>query len=104
EAVDKGRGGKAWREIARGGEGGFKSLEFDGLVGLLGPREVARAVRDRIAADIRQVVSDSDVETKLAATGQVVNPGTPAEFTEALEDQLKTVRQIGETLGIKPAQ
>jgi hypothetical protein len=33
-----------------------------------------------------------------------VNPGTPAEFTEALEDQLKTVRQIGDTLGIKPAQ
>jgi len=64
----------------------------------------APAVRERIAADIRQVVSDSDVETKLAATGQVVNPGTPTEFTEAIEDQLKTVRQIGETLGIKPAQ
>src|SRR6478752_7464622 len=95
---------KALNDIPTAAEAGFKSLEFDGLVGLLGPREVAPAVRDRIAADIRQVVSDPDVETKLAATGQVVNPGTPAEFTEALEDQLKTVRQIGETLGIKPAQ
>jgi tripartite-type tricarboxylate transporter receptor subunit TctC len=95
---------KALDDIPTAREAGFKSLEFDGLVGLLGPREVTPAIRDRIAADIRQVVSDPEVETKLAATGQVVNPGTPAEFTEALEDQLKTVRQIGETLGIKPAQ
>ena len=95
---------KALNDIPTAAEAGFKSLEFDGLVGLLGPREVSQAVRDRIAADIRQVVSDPEVESKLAATGQVVNPGTPAEFTEALEDQLKTVRQIGDTLGIKPAQ
>jgi tripartite-type tricarboxylate transporter receptor subunit TctC len=95
---------KALDNIPTAAEAGFKSLEFDGLVGLLGPREVAPAVRDRIAADIRQVVSDPEAESKLAATGQVVNPGTPAEFTEALEDQLKTVRQIGETLGIKPVQ
>jgi tripartite-type tricarboxylate transporter receptor subunit TctC len=95
---------KALNDIPTASEAGYKSLEFDGLVGLLGPREVSQAVRDRIAADIRQVVSDSEVEAKLSATGQVVNPGTPAEFTEALEDQLKTVKQIGDTLGIKSAQ
>ena len=95
---------KALDDIPTASEAGYKSLEFDGLVGLLGPREVSQAVRDRIAADIRQVVSDPEVEAKLDATGQVVNPGTSAEFTEALEDQLKTVKQIGETLGIKPAQ
>ncbi len=95
---------KALNDIPTASEAGYKSLEFDGLVGLLGPREVSQAVRDRIAADIRQVVSDPEVEAKLSATGQVVNPGTSAEFTEALEDQLKTVKQIGETLGIKPAQ
>ena len=95
---------KALNDIPTASEAGYKSLEFDGLVGLLGPREVSQAVRDRIAADIRQVVSDSEVEAKLSATGQVVNPGTPAEFTEALEDQLKTVKQIGDTLGIKSVQ
>jgi tripartite-type tricarboxylate transporter receptor subunit TctC len=95
---------KALDDVPTASEAGFKSLEFDGLVGLLGPREVSQPVRDRIAADIRQVASDPEVEAKLAATGQVVNPGTAAEFTAALEDQLKTVRLIGETLGIKPAQ
>ena len=78
---------KALNDIPTASEAGYKSLEFDGLVGVLGPRDFPQAVRDRIAADIRQVVSDPEVEAKLSATGQVVNPGTPAEFAAALEDQ-----------------
>jgi tripartite-type tricarboxylate transporter receptor subunit TctC len=95
---------KALDDVPTAAEAGFKAVEFDGLVGLLGPREVPQPVRERIAADILEIVSDPEVDSKLSATGQVVNPGTPAEFAAALEDQLKTVRQIGETLGIKPAQ
>jgi tripartite-type tricarboxylate transporter receptor subunit TctC len=95
---------KALDDIPTASEAGYKSLEFDGLVGLLGPRDMPQSVRDRIAADIRQVVSEPEVETKLSATGQVVNPGTPAEFAAALDDQRATVKKIGETLGIKAAQ
>ena len=95
---------KVLNDIPTAAEAGYKSLEFDGLVGLLGPRDFPPAARDRIAADIRQVVSDPEVETKLSATGQVVNPGTPAEFAAALDDQRATVKKIGDTLGIKPSQ
>ena len=95
---------KALNDIPTAAEAGYKSLEFDGLVGLLGPRDFPPAVRDRIAADIRDVVSDPEIVAKLSATGQVVNPGTPAEFSAALDDQRATVGKIGDTLGIKPAQ
>jgi len=95
---------KALNDIPTAAEAGYKSLEFDGLVGLLGPRDMPQSVRDRIAADIRAVVNDPEVETKLSATGQVVNPGSPAEFMTALDDQRATVKKIGDTLGIKPAQ
>ncbi|MGB8579044.1 MAG: tripartite tricarboxylate transporter substrate binding protein [Pseudolabrys sp.] len=95
---------KALNDIPTASEAGYKALEFDGLVGVLGPRDMPQSVRDRIAADIRQVVSDPEVEAKLSATGQVVNPGTPAEFAAALHDQRATVKQIGETLGIKLVQ
>jgi tripartite-type tricarboxylate transporter receptor subunit TctC len=95
---------KALNDIPTASEAGYKSLEFDGLVGLLGPREIPQPVRDRIAADIREIVGDPQIESKLAATGQVVNPGSPAEFATALEDQLKAVKLIGETLGTKPSQ
>jgi tripartite-type tricarboxylate transporter receptor subunit TctC len=92
---------KALNDIPTAAEAGYKSLEFDGLVGLFGPRDFPQAVRDRIAADIRSVVSEPEIESKLSATGQVVNPGTPAEFAAAIDDQLKTVKGIGDTLGIK---
>ncbi len=77
-------------------EAGYKSLEFDGLNGILGPRSIPREARDRIAADPK-------IESKLSALGQVVNPGTADEFREAMEDQFKTVKRVGDTLGITPA-
>jgi tripartite-type tricarboxylate transporter receptor subunit TctC len=90
-------------DIPTGREAGYKSLEFDGLVGLLGPRDMPLALRERIAADIRTAIEDPQVVAKLSATGQVVNPGTPAEFAAALEDQRATVAGIGKILGIKAA-
>ena len=86
------------------GRAGYQSLEFDGLSGLFGPREVSQTTRERIAADVREVASDPEIATKLSASGQILNPGTPVELRAAVEDQLQTVRRIGETLGIEPAR
>jgi tripartite-type tricarboxylate transporter receptor subunit TctC len=90
-------------DIPTGKEAGYKSLEFDGLVGLLGPRGMPQAARDRIAADIRAIAADPDVVARLGSTGQVINPGSPAEFQAALDDQSAAVAAIGKILGIKPA-
>jgi tripartite-type tricarboxylate transporter receptor subunit TctC len=62
------------------------------------------ALRNRIATDIRTELEDPQVSAKLSATGQVVNPGTPADFAAALDAQRATVASIGKVLGIKPAQ
>jgi len=90
-------------DIPTGREAGYKSLEFDGLVGLLGPRGMPQAAIERIAADVRAIASEPEVVARLSATGQVVNPGSPAEFKAALDDQRATVAEIGKVLGIKPA-
>ena len=42
---------KALNDIPTASEAGYKALEFDGLVGVLGPRDMPQSVRDRIAAD-----------------------------------------------------
>jgi tripartite-type tricarboxylate transporter receptor subunit TctC len=91
-------------DIPTAAEAGFKSLEFDGLVGVLGPRGMPLALRERIAKDIREIVAEPQIAAKLTATGQVVNPGTPEEFAAALKDQRKKVGEIGKTLDIKPSQ
>ena len=78
---------KALDDIPTASEAGYKSLEFDGLVGLLGPRDFPKTVGDRIAADIREIVADPQIESRLTVTAQVVNPGNAAEFAAALQDQ-----------------
>lgn len=85
-------------------EAGFPSLAFDGLVGVIGTKDVPQAARDRIAADIKQIASDPEVNKRLSATGQVVSAGNGAEFAAEIGDQRATVKKIGEVLGIKPAQ
>jgi tripartite-type tricarboxylate transporter receptor subunit TctC len=93
----------ALNDIPTASEAGFKSLELDGLVGLLGPKDMPLALREKIAADIKAVLSDPEINSKLAATGQVVNPGSPKEFEAALNEQTGKVADIGRILGIKAA-
>lgn len=95
---------KSLNDIPTASEAGYKSLELDGLVGLLGPKSMPLALRQKIAADIRAIVNDPEINTKLAATGQVVNPGSPDEFAAALKDQSGKVMEIGKVLGIKVGQ
>jgi tripartite-type tricarboxylate transporter receptor subunit TctC len=92
------------KEIPTAAQAGFKSLQLDGLVGLLGPKGMPLPIRQKIAADIKGVITDAEINTKLAATGQVVNPGSPEEFDAALKDQTEKVGDIGKVLGIKAAQ
>src|SRR5664279_5280349 len=61
-------------------EQGYASLDFDGLVGLFGPREMTADVRARVADDIRAVAEDPAIVEKLAGTGQIASPGNGAEF------------------------
>ena len=85
-------------------EAGYPSLEFDGLVGLFGPREMADDVRARIADDIRAVAADPAIVQKLTATGQIVSPGNGAEFAASIAQQRAQVAAVAKLFGNKPVQ
>ena len=83
-------------------EAGFPELTFDGLIGLFGPRTMPAAVRDQIAADVKEAVSDPTITARLTSTGQVVSPGTGAEFKKSMDEQSAKLGAIVKQLGIKP--
>jgi tripartite-type tricarboxylate transporter receptor subunit TctC len=87
-------------------EAGFPELSFDGLVGLVAARGsgMPDAVRERIAADVRAVVGDPVITGRLIATGQIVSPGTPAEFAAAIDEQAGHFAAFAKALGIKQTQ
>ncbi len=82
-------------------EAGFPALELEGLVGLFGPRGMTAELRERIAADVR-AVADQEIATRLAATGQVMNTGTAAEFAQAVDAQRAQVATLAQAVGMTP--
>ena len=82
-------------------ETGFPALTFDGLVGIYGTCDMPVGLRKRIAADVKTALADPAIMTRLTATGQVVMPGSAAEFTAAIEKQRASVAKIAKVLGIQ---
>jgi tripartite-type tricarboxylate transporter receptor subunit TctC len=83
---------------------GYKDLTIDGLAGLFGPRGMPAALREHIAADVRDVLSDKIIAERLTAVGLVVSAGGPADLAKGLAGQQQEVAEIGKILDMKMAQ
>jgi tripartite-type tricarboxylate transporter receptor subunit TctC len=89
-------------EVPTVNEAGYPALRFDGLVGLFTTVRMSVDLRERIAADVRAVVADPAVAATVAGTGQIVSPGSPAEFARAIEEQLAAFTAIAKSLDRQP--
>jgi tripartite-type tricarboxylate transporter receptor subunit TctC len=86
-------------------EAGFPDLNVDGLVGFFTTKETPSSVREQIANGVRAIVdADPQIAQRLAAAGQVVNPGSPAQFAAVIDEQKARAAAVGKLLDIKPAQ
>lgn len=86
-------------------EAGYPQLATDGLVGLFATKDASADVRNKIAADVKEVMaSDPVIADRLKATGQVLNSGNPAEFAASIEEQKAQAAAVAKTLGLKTAQ
>jgi tripartite-type tricarboxylate transporter receptor subunit TctC len=82
-------------------EAGAAALSMDGLVGLFGSKDMPKAARDQIAADVIAVASDPEVSAKIAATGQIVRPDGADAFAKDIDLQTKVVSDAAAAAGIK---
>jgi tripartite-type tricarboxylate transporter receptor subunit TctC len=80
-------------------EAGHPELEFDGLTGFFGWRNMPPELRDRIAADVRAVAAEAGVAEQLAKVGQIVHASTPAEFARDIDEQRGRISSIVRLLG-----
>jgi tripartite-type tricarboxylate transporter receptor subunit TctC len=80
-------------------EAGFPALQYDGLVGLFASTAMPAERREQIARDVQAVMADPDLATKIAATGQIVSPGTSTEFARAIAEQSVAFKAIAGSLG-----
>jgi tripartite-type tricarboxylate transporter receptor subunit TctC len=82
-------------------DAGFPELTFNGTNGFFGPRDMPQSVRDRIAADVREICADPAVAERLKPTGATVRPGDGASFAAAIEDQRAKVAAVAQAAAPK---
>ena len=84
-------------------QAGYPDLNFDGLVGIFGARDMPPALRERVAADVKTALDDPAIHARLTATGQVVVPGSAAALAASIDKQRAGLAEVGALLGIKAA-
>ncbi|HEY7297904.1 MAG TPA: tripartite tricarboxylate transporter substrate binding protein [Xanthobacteraceae bacterium] len=82
-------------------EAGYPDLTFDAVTGFFGWRDMPPDLRERLAADVREVASDPAVRERLLRLGSVPRSGTPAEFVAAVQDQRDKIAAIARAIGTK---
>jgi tripartite-type tricarboxylate transporter receptor subunit TctC len=87
--------------LATAQEIGHPELTADGFQGFFGWRDMPDALRERIAADVRAVAADPALVAKLAALGQAVRTGTPADFAAMIAQQRAKIAAIAQAIGLK---
>ena len=80
-------------------EAGYPALQFDGLVGLFAAPGMPINVQTRIASDTLAVAAEPVFAERVAATGQIVSPGNPAEFAASIEEQRAKFATIARAIG-----
>ncbi len=91
-------------EVPTVAEAGYPDLTFSAVTGFFGGRNMPGALRERIAADVRQIAADPAIRERLANMGAAVRGSSPAEFAAAIEEQRVKVAAIAKAIGTKPTQ
>ena len=84
---------KAAPEVPTAREQGYPSLEIEGMAGLFGIRSMSEQLKEKIAADVREVTADGSISERLETTGQIVNIGQPKELRARLPSRAPMSRQ-----------
>ena len=83
--------------VAESGVAGFDAL---GWLGIVAPKGVDPAIRDRINADLKTVLADEAVKTRLNQLGMIVIGGSAPEFGKFIDSELTKWGSVIKTSGI----
>jgi tripartite-type tricarboxylate transporter receptor subunit TctC len=83
---------------------GYPELEIEGLAGIFGRGDMPQAVRNKIAADIAAICSDTNIRSKLEAGGHIVLSGTTEELKGGIEKQRSAMNELTKVIDIRNPQ
>jgi len=93
---------KAAPDVPTAREQGYPSLEIEGMAGLFGIKSMSDRLKEKIAADVRDVTADGSIGDRLEATGQILNFGGQKEFASSIAEQSANVAAVVKAIDFKP--
>lgn len=90
-------------DISTSTEQGYPKVRADGFAGLFGIKGMPDAQRDRIAADVKEIAAEKDLQEVMAKSALVARGYPAAEFTPILEGQRALVAEMLGVLGLLKA-
>lgn len=83
--------------VAESGVPGFDAL---GWLGIVAPKGVSPAIRDRLNTDLKTVLADEAVKTRLTNLGMIVIASSAPEFGKFIDSELTKWGSVIKTAGI----
>lgn len=82
-------------------EQGIPNFGVLGWYGLAFPAGTPKAIVDKMRGALKTVLARDSVRKKLEGVGAVANLSTPEEFSQAIESDIKSFRQVAEKAGLQ---
>ena len=76
---------------------GFNSISW---IGLLAPAGTPKDIVEKISADVRAVLADDEVKSRLIGLGAIPAGNTPAQFARLIDDDRQRYARIIKERGI----
>jgi tripartite-type tricarboxylate transporter receptor subunit TctC len=90
-------------DIPTATEAGYPDLTFESIGGLFGPRGISDAVREKIAADVREVSADPAFAKRIGEIGTIMDVQGPKQFSASVQAQRERLATIAKVLGLTAA-
>jgi tripartite-type tricarboxylate transporter receptor subunit TctC len=87
-------------EVPTVGETGHGRLVLDNFFGLTGPAKMPADVVARLNAATNEVLAQPDIKKRLLELGVTTTPGTPAEFTTFVRNQVNALQPVVKTVRV----
>jgi len=82
-------------------ESGIKGYEVILWHGLIGPKNLPKPVLDRLNGELNKILSNKDMQDKLAGDGVAAAGGTPEQFGALIKKDIEQWRKVVQKAGVK---
>ena len=83
-------------------ESGYPDFTFGGFLGLFGPKDMPKHLQEQIASEVKVILGDPEIQTRLTNVGLITRGSTPAEFTTLMDAQRAKWSTIAREHNIEP--